>query len=82
MFIRVLAVLVVIMFGITFGASINNNLPAAANDAPVPEPRITCDLLSGLGWNHALCAAHCLAIWGGGYTGGYCNSQGVCVCRK
>ncbi|XP_065093662.1 defensin-B-like [Ochlerotatus camptorhynchus] len=43
--------------------------------------RITCDLLSGLGWGNSLCASHCMAIsWR--YRGGYCNSQGVCVCRS
>ncbi|EAT44831.1 AAEL003849-PA [Aedes aegypti] len=42
--------------------------------------RISCDLLSGLGWGHSICAGHCLAIsWR--YRGGYCNDQGVCVCR-
>ncbi|XP_019527113.3 defensin-C-like [Aedes albopictus] len=43
--------------------------------------RISCDLLSGLGWNHSICAGHCLAIsWR--YRGGYCNDRGVCVCRS
>lgn len=41
--------------------------------------RDTCDLLSGLGWGHAPCAAHCKLR---GNRGGYCNSQGVCVCRN
>ncbi|KAJ2942145.1 hypothetical protein O0L34_g11060 [Tuta absoluta] len=43
------------------------------------QARATCDLASGLGWNHTLCAAHC--IWKG-YKGGACNSRGVCVCRR
>uniref|UniRef100_A0A1I8PFQ1 Invertebrate defensins family profile domain-containing protein n=1 Tax=Stomoxys calcitrans TaxID=35570 RepID=A0A1I8PFQ1_STOCA len=40
--------------------------------------RATCDLASGLNWNHSLCAAHCLLR---GKRGGYCTSQGVCYCR-
>lgn len=41
--------------------------------------RFTCDVLSGLGWNHAPCALHCSAR---GNKGGYCNGKGVCVCRN
>nr|AYV99145.1 defensin 2B [Octodonta nipae] len=44
--------------------------------------RFTCDVLSaeGAGFkvNHAACAGHCLAL---GKSGGYCNGQGVCICR-
>lgn len=36
--------------------------------------RATCDLFQ----DERLCAAHCLLR---GKTGGYCNSQKVCVCR-
>ncbi|KAJ6636553.1 U-Asilidin(12)-Dg3b [Pseudolycoriella hygida] len=37
--------------------------------------RVTCDLFA----SEPLCAAHCLLI---GYSGGYCNSQKVCTCRR
>ncbi|KAL3278359.1 hypothetical protein HHI36_013687 [Cryptolaemus montrouzieri] len=36
--------------------------------------RVTCDIMG----SEAACALHCIAL---GYTGGYCNSQSVCVCR-
>ncbi|KAI5634741.1 arthropod defensin domain-containing protein [Phthorimaea operculella] len=42
------------------------------------QARVTCDLLSGIGWNHSFCAAHCIYL---GYKGGACNDRGVCVCR-
>ncbi|KAG5678523.1 hypothetical protein PVAND_008190 [Polypedilum vanderplanki] len=35
---------------------------------------VTCDLIG----NERACAAHCLFR---GRSGGYCNSQKVCVCR-
>ncbi|XP_053680250.1 defensin [Anopheles nili] len=41
--------------------------------------RATCDLASGFGVGSSLCAAHCLALR---KRGGYCNPQGVCVCRN
>ncbi|XP_023715636.1 defensin [Cryptotermes secundus] len=51
-------------------------------DVLLPQPRITCDLLSieigGFAFNNSLCAAHCLVK---GYKGGSCK-DGVCVCRK
>lgn len=40
----------------------------------VDEMLVTCDVLQ----NEPLCALHCLAK---GFTGGYCNSKKVCVCR-
>ncbi|KAJ2942144.1 hypothetical protein O0L34_g11058 [Tuta absoluta] len=42
------------------------------------QARVTCDLLSGIGWNHSFCAAHCIYL---GYKGGACNDNGICVCR-
>lgn len=41
--------------------------------------RATCDLLSGFGWNHGPCAAHCMLR---GNKGGYCSGKGVCICRN
>ncbi|XP_072762839.1 defensin-1 [Anoplolepis gracilipes] len=41
--------------------------------------RFTCDLLSGAGVDHSACAAHCILR---GKTGGRCNNDRVCVCRK
>ena len=41
--------------------------------------RATCDLASGFGVNHSLCASHCILL---GKKGGYCNSKAVCVCRN
>lgn len=43
------------------------------------ERRVTCDLASGFGVGHSLCAAHCITK---GYTGGSCTSKGICSCRK
>ncbi|XP_017020075.1 sapecin-C [Drosophila kikkawai] len=43
------------------------------------QKRATCDLLSGLNYNHSLCAAHCIALL---KKGGYCTDKGVCVCRS
>ena len=43
------------------------------------QSRVTCDVLSFLGVNHAACAAHCLYLR---YRGGYCNERRVCVCRS
>uniref|UniRef100_A0A1I8NJB1 Invertebrate defensins family profile domain-containing protein n=1 Tax=Musca domestica TaxID=7370 RepID=A0A1I8NJB1_MUSDO len=40
-------------------------------------PVVSCDLLSGLGVNHSVCAAHCLLL---GKSGGYCD-RGICRCR-
>ncbi|KAI5634739.1 arthropod defensin domain-containing protein [Phthorimaea operculella] len=48
-------------------------------EAEARQARVTCDLLSGIGWNHTFCAAHCIFK---GYKGGACNSKGVCVCRR
>lgn len=45
------------------------------------QKRATCDLLSAWGVNHTACAAHCLTN-GRGNRGGYCNSKGVCICRR
>ncbi|XP_049868870.1 defensin [Pectinophora gossypiella] len=47
-------------------------------DGSVIMPRVTCDLLSGLGWAHTFCAAHCIFK---GYKGGRCE-KGVCRCRN
>jgi hypothetical protein len=48
----------------------------------LPQPRVTCDLLSieiaGIAVNNAACAAHCILK---GYAGGYCDGKGVCRCR-
>uniref|UniRef100_A0A348G6A8 Defensin1 n=1 Tax=Odontomachus monticola TaxID=613454 RepID=A0A348G6A8_ODOMO len=41
--------------------------------------RASCDLFSGFGPNHSICAGHCILKK---YHGGYCNSRGVCVCRN
>uniref|UniRef100_A0A1I8Q9Y2 Invertebrate defensins family profile domain-containing protein n=1 Tax=Stomoxys calcitrans TaxID=35570 RepID=A0A1I8Q9Y2_STOCA len=41
--------------------------------------RATCDLLSMWNVNHSACAAHCLLL---GKSGGRCNDDAVCVCRK
>ena len=41
--------------------------------------RITCDVASGFGWAHTLCAGLCLLR---GYSGGYCDSMAVCICRE
>ncbi|XP_055592697.1 defensin Lucifensin-like [Uranotaenia lowii] len=47
-------------------------------EPPPRAKRATCDLLSGLGIQHSACAASCLARL---YRGGFCNSEGICVCR-
>lgn len=47
-------------------------------ESRVRQKRASCDLLSGFGVNHSVCAAHCIAR---GRMGGYCNGQAVCVCR-
>lgn len=51
-----------------------NQLP----ETPIVQPRITCDVLSATGVNHAACALHCLLK---GHSGGYCNNKKVCICR-
>ncbi|XP_053964771.1 defensin-like [Anastrepha ludens] len=43
------------------------------------QKRFTCDLLSGFGFGHSACAAHCALR---GNRGGYCNDKAVCVCRN
>ncbi|XP_046557169.1 tenecin-1-like [Haliotis rubra] len=58
-------------------------LGASSVEAARIEKRVTCDILAQLniGGNSigsAACAAHCLLK---GYSGGYCNSRNVCVCR-
>ncbi|XP_012534224.1 defensin [Monomorium pharaonis] len=55
------------------------NLAPVEESAHSRQRRVTCDLLSGLGWSHSICAAHCIAK---GKKGGSCSSSGVCNCRK
>lgn len=60
-------------------ANENESLNVAAVEEHHRERRVTCDLMSGLGVGHSICAAHCLAK---GYKGGSCTSNGICECRK
>lgn len=54
-------------------------LEEAILEESVRVKRFTCDFLSYKQWNHTPCTTHCYAL---NRSGGYCNEQGVCVCRK
>ncbi|UJR20101.1 hypothetical protein I4U23_023235 [Adineta vaga] len=76
MFFRVFNViaLLVIMFGMVCSTPTIDG----RNQAPIPQLRVTCDLLSfqfaGFSSGDSFCAAHCLYL---GYRGGFCNGQKI-----
>jgi Arthropod defensin len=72
---RIVIAVLVVMFGMVCGTPIADGY----DQAVVPQPRITCDLLSFLSLGDTACAAHCLVL---GYKGGFCDSNKVCNCRN
>ncbi|XP_055592696.1 defensin Lucifensin-like [Uranotaenia lowii] len=43
------------------------------------QKRAVCDLLSGVGLIHTVCATTCILR---GFVGGFCTSRGICICRN